>query len=237
MQPDYHKMIGRGSVIALLGYLFSGPLGYGAIRLLHPQPAWTSAEVLVNHYHWTQDLPFYFGFLLIGGMLIVTTGHFLRAENEDRGYALLSLVFTIVFASLIFFNYFVQITFVRNLILDYRPEYDKTLTEFSMVNPMSMSWGIEMWGYGILGVAMWFLAPLYGGQGWIRLLLIANGVISCAGGIVTAINQRWVLTAAGFISYAGWNIVIIALMLMIFQHSRNLDAQKIRYETHSEGIA
>ena len=75
-----------------------------------------------------------------------------------------------------------------------------------------------MFGYAAMGVATWLVAPMFGGgtRGIvIRWLLVANGVLSIIGAACTALFDRRVFSAAGFASFAGWNILVIACFGLI----------------------
>lgn len=153
-----NRLITFGALIALAGYVLSGPIGLLAVNLIKPQPAWTTPANFVAEYHFVQTAPFLFGFLLVGGTLMMVAGHYIAASNNQRPAALLSLVFTIPFATLIFFNYIVQVSFIPNLVMNYEDEYGGAITSLSMSSPLSLCWNIEMWGYALLGVATWMLA-------------------------------------------------------------------------------
>jgi hypothetical protein len=85
---------------------------------------------------------------------------------------------------------------------------------------MSLSWAVEMWGYGILGVATWLMAGYYKEKNKIvRLLLILNGVVSIAAIIFTVVDLNWVLTTTGLFAYMFWNVLMIVLMIMIYRNS------------------
>jgi hypothetical protein len=221
MKSGYDKLIATGAVIGLIGYITSGPLGLMFVKFTRPQPDWVSASVFAAHYHFIQDVPYYFGLLLISGMLMIAAGHYLNYNEENKQikfHLLLSLLFAVVFAALIFFNYICQTTFIRHLALHYKQENDSIISTFSMANPMSLSWAIEMWGYGILGVATWLMAGYYRGKNnFIRWLLILNGIVSLLSVAFTIININWVLTPAGIIAYMFWNILMIVLMIMIYR--------------------
>jgi hypothetical protein len=167
MKSNYNKFISLGTIIALTGYITSGPAGFMLVKLTKPQPEWVSASVFATNYNFVQDIPYYFGLLLIGGMLIIAAGHYLNFNEENKQIKfelLLSLLFATVFAALIFFNYICQTTFIRHLALHYKPENDAVISTFSMANPGSLSWAIEMWGYGILGLATWLMSGYYKGK-------------------------------------------------------------------------
>jgi hypothetical protein len=224
MKSNFSKLISLGAIIALIGYITSGPLGFMLVKLTVPQPEWASSAVFATNYNFIQDIPYYLGFLLIGGMLMIAAGYYLNYKEEDskiKFQLLLSLLFATVFAALIFFNYICQTTFIRHLALHYKPENDAVISTFSMANPKSLSWAIEMWGYGILGIATWLMAGYYKGKNkMIRLLLISNGVLSLATVAFTIIDINWVLTPAGIIAYMIWNVLMIVLMFMIYRNSK-----------------
>lgn len=218
---DKRTLISFGSIVALIGFILSGPVGLVLVQLVKPQPSWSSAVNFVANYHSLQTVPYYFGFILIGGMLILAVAHFLNADNElplDRMQIFLSVVWTSVFAALVFFNYICQIAFVHHLATDYKPENDIVIGTLSMANPSSLSWAIEMWGYAILGVATWLLSAYYREKNKaIYFLLIANGIISIFSAAFYVYDGKWLLTTAGLASYGFWNILMIVLLILIYR--------------------
>ncbi|HRI60081.1 MAG TPA: hypothetical protein PK228_10170 [Saprospiraceae bacterium] len=221
---NYNKLISLGAVVALIGYIMSGPVAFLIVQLWKPQPAWVSSAVFAENYSAVQDLPYYFGFLLIGGMLMLVAGHYLNfKENDDekKFHLLVALGWTIVFCTLISFNYICQTTFVRNLALHYKPEHDVAIAAFSMSNPLSFCWANEMWGYAFLGIATLLMAGYYRDRNnIIRVLLIANGIVSVGSAIWTIIDINWVMTMAGLIAYFAWNVLMIVLMILIYFYSK-----------------
>lgn len=222
---NYDKLISRGAILGLIGFVLSGPVAVLIVSLTHPQPLWVSPEVFVDNYHIIQNLPYFLGFFILGGMLLFSAGHYLSYTGENitiRTNLLLALSLTIVFFALIAFNYICQTTFIHNLSTHYRQEYDALIAGFSMSNPSSFCWANEMWGYGVLGVATWLIAPYYKGRNnLIRRLLIANGIISLISPIWTIIDVQWVLSAVGFSLYLAWNFLMILIMILVIRHSTN----------------
>lgn len=218
---NYTKSISLGALVALTGYITSGPVGFLIVRAVKPQPAWTSPGVFAQNYHVIQDMPFYFGFLLIGGMLMLVVGHYLNYNGDDpekKFHLQVALGWTIAFFTLIAFNYISQTTFVRHLALNYKPEYDTAIATFSMTNPMSFCWANEIWGYGFLGVATWLMAGYYSGRNnSIRVLLMTNGVVSVATVVFTIVEINWLMTSVGLSAYFIWNILMIVLMVLIYR--------------------
>ncbi len=227
MKPTFNKLISLGSIVALTGYVTSGPLGFLLVKSVRPQPDWVSASVFAANYHVVQDIPYYFGILLISGMLMLGAGHYLNygdGNSKTKFNLLVSLLCTGIFASLIFFNYICQTTFVRHVALSFKAENEAIIATFSMANPRSLSWSIEMWGYGILGVATWLMSGYYKSKSnFIRWLLILNGVVSVATVLFTIISLDWVLTRTGLMAYMFWNVLMIVLMIMIYIDSRKYE--------------
>ena len=224
MESNYNKLILLGSIVALIGFVLSGPVAFIIVNLIRPQPVWVSPKVFVSNYSSIQDLPFYFGFLLIGGMLMLVAGHYLNYNGENaqvKFYLLVALGWTIVFCVLILFNYICQTTFVHSLALNYKPEYDSAIETFSMSNPLSFCWANEMWGYGILGIATCLMSGYYiDNNKTIHALLIVNCIMSMLGVVFTIIDISWVITTAGFICYFIWNVLMIVLLILIYRNSK-----------------
>jgi len=222
MKPGYSQLISISALLSLVGYITSGPVGFFAVQVIHPQPAWTSAAVFAENYHLIQDVPFYFGFLLTGGMLMLVAAHYLGYPDENpkmKLRLLVSLGWTIAFFALISFNYICQTTFVRHLVKNYQPENDAIIAAFSMANPLSFCWANEMWGYGFLGVASWLMAGFYDRKNnTIRTLLIVNGIVSLATVLCTIVDTEWLLSPVGLGGYMIWNVLMIVLMSLIYRH-------------------
>ncbi|RPI12623.1 MAG: hypothetical protein EHM58_19945 [Ignavibacteriae bacterium] len=224
MKISYNKLISLGALVALIGFIMSGPVAFIIVSFVKPQPLWISPAVFVQNYSTIQDLPFYFGFLLIGGMLMLSAGHYLNFKEEDdrkKFHLLVSFGWTIAFFTLIAFNYICQTTFVHNLALNYKPEYDSAISTFSMSNPMSFCWANEMWGYAFLGIANMLMSEYYSGKNnLIKWLLVTNGIVSIGSAVWTIIDVSWVMTTGGLICYFIWNVLMIVLITLIYLYSR-----------------
>lgn len=207
-----------GAAMTIVGILLSGPLGLLAVSAVHPSPPWQGAGLYAQNYHPVQMLPFFGGFLLVSGYIVMMAALHLIAEARHKANTLIAVVFTAIFATLIFINYINQTTFVPALARSYTPAADSAISTFSLANPLSLSWAIEMWGYAALGVATWLAAGVFNGDRLERTtaaFMIANGVVSIVGGIVTSINLGWVLTTPGVVSYAAWNALVLALSVLV----------------------
>lgn len=213
-QNDHKGHWGIASaIVTAVGILFSGPLAFLVVSATHPQPEWSGPAAFVSNYHPIQTVTFYFGFLLVIGSLMI------MAYIHDRSRSLkslLSLVFTAIAAGLISFNYFTEAAFVPALVRNYTPDLDPVISVFAVTSPFALFWAVEMWGYGFLGLGTLFAVDYFAAGGlerWTRFLFTANGVVSVAGALYTAFHQEWVLSVAGLVSYALWNLLYLALAI------------------------
>jgi hypothetical protein len=215
--------------INIAGILLSGPLGLLVVSLVKPAPAWQTPAQWAAGYHPVQTLPFYFGFLLVFSYIaMIAVAHRIAGE-EHKTYTLIALVFTAAFVPLIFFNYINQTTFLPALARSYRPEFDALISAFSLNNPNALCWAIEMWGYALLGMATIFAAPVFNRNRTEKItawLMVINGVISLAGGFLSAVNLSWVLTLPGLINYMLWNglVLVMAIFFLLSLRRRSREA-------------
>lgn len=216
-----------GAALTVAGILLSGPIGLLVVTAVHPSSAWVDAASYALAFHPIQTAPFFGGFLLVGGYVVMMAALYELADEQQKPNALTAVAFTAIFATLIFFNYINQTTFIPALVQDYRPDYDAAIGTFSLANPLSLCWAIEMWGYALLGVATWLTASIFHRnriEKTTAVLMIANGIVSIIGGIVTAWNLGWVLTTPGVVSYVGWNILVLALSIFVILSLRKRQA-------------
>ncbi|MEP6860346.1 MAG: hypothetical protein ABJE66_06990 [Deltaproteobacteria bacterium] len=223
---DYPLSIAAWLVTA--SAMLSGPLGF--VTTLHEaQPAWRDARVYAEHAHRVQQLPFWFGFLMIVSCVLLVARMASLAFDHHRTRSFLAIVAIAVYASLISINYALQVAYVPALV----QAHDNVLAYVTMTNPTAPTWVLEMFGYAVLGLATAILAPAIAGHSWrrrtIRGLLRANGAISILGALVTAVDLAWVQTPAGLVCFLGWNaLMITATALIGFEYippGRRSDAQ------------
>ncbi len=221
-QSDY-RWARYGAGIAAAGIVLSGPISVGLISATHPQPAWQDAATFVAHYHPAQTLTYWCGFLTITGFLVMFAG--MREPGHVHAHAAgemgtrLALVFAGIFAALISLNYIIQTTFVPALVNRYDPAENAVIAAFTMANPRSLAWALEMWGYGFLGAATWAAAGALNRNRFEKItatLFVLNGIASIATAIWTAVDIGWVLTLAGLIGYVIWNVLIFAAAVMAY---------------------
>lgn len=113
-------------------------------------------------------------------LVFVTLMGSIHAGTEPglKALSTAALAFAAVYATLISFNYFVQLTFVP------RGAFDTTA--WSADDPNSMMWVIEILGYFFMGLSTLAAAPLFRGTFLDRIiswLFVVNGLLG-AGGLV-----------------------------------------------------
>jgi hypothetical protein len=214
--------------VTLAGCLLSGPISLALVRL-HPQPSWQGAEAFARAYHPLQTIPYFTGFFLVGGALALIAALHALAPPALRARSGAALGFAAAFAALITFNYVVQTTFVPALARAYVPDSAPIIAAFSLSNPRSLGWGLEMWGYAVLGVATWLIAPVFldGARSSLgratAALFVANGPVSLVGGVWTALEPGWVMTSKGIALFALWNLLVVAMLVLAIATLRARD--------------
>lgn len=202
------------AALVLAGAVLSGPVAMLVVGRVAPQPAWSDVNAFAGHYHPVQVLPYVLGYILLAGFVFFTASCHALASTALKWRTSAALVFTGIYAALVFTNYTIQLGFVPRSLHD-RPAYLSALT---MANPASFAWFLEMFGYAAMGVATWLLAAAFRGSrraDVIRALLIANGIVSIIGAACAALFDGWVFSTAGLVSFAGWNLLIAACFLLI----------------------
>lgn len=215
-----------GAILAVTGILTSGPLAIPLVALVQAQPPWTSAAVFVENFHRIQTLPFYFGFLLIGGSVLMLVSICLLSTK--RAAAIAGLVFMSIGAAFAVFNYAIQTTFIPTAVSNYTPELAPIVSVLSMSNPTSITWAAEMWAYGFIGMGTWCAAGFFGASNLERagkILFIVNGVVSVLGALLVSIDLGSVFSTAGLVGYGVWNLLYLALAVVFYKTLQKRRAQ------------
>jgi hypothetical protein len=205
-----------GAVGTLLGIVLSGPLAMLVVNATHPQPSWQGAQGFSAHYHAIQIVPYLGGIVLVTALVVLVSSIHAIASADRKALSGAALAFAAAFAALVFLNYGVQTTFVPTLVA-HPSENAALIAAFAMSNPTSLAWAIEMWGWALLGVATWLLAPVFQGNGLERAtagLYIANGPVSIVGALWTVLRPGWVMTPAGLVAFSLWNLLLAVLALL-----------------------
>jgi hypothetical protein len=130
------------------------------------------------------------------------------APADKKIFSRLGLLFSIGYSVLISFNYYLQLTLVRNNLYS---------DVFAMDDPQSIMWVIEVLGYGFMGLATLSTAFIFTNgklENVIRWLFIINGVLGIGGMLGYALEWSMNILLGGLIV---WDIImpISSLLLAI----------------------
>jgi hypothetical protein len=214
------RLVSHGAAVGFIGAATSGLVGFLIVGATRPQPDWRDAETFARSYHAIQALPYFCGFLLVGGMVVTIAGLHALARPEHRGRTAAALALAGAFAAMIFTNYAIQTTLVPALATPWDSSHAALLSAVTMANPRSLGWALEMWGYAVLGAATWLsAAALKEGASGIfaqlaAALFVANGPLSIGAAMLTAVVPGWVLTTAGLAAFTIWNALMLCMTLL-----------------------
>jgi len=159
---------------------------------------------------------------LISGILLVPIFMILMvciheyAPAERKIFSRLGMLFAIGYAVLISFNYFIQLTLVRQGLYT---------VPFDMSDPLSMMFAIEILGYGFMGLATLFTAWVFNSgrlENAVRWLFIINGVLGIGGVIGYILNLNINIMYWGLVA---WDIIMpvsSVLLAIIFKQRSKL---------------
>ena len=219
---DIYRIGMLGAILSAIGILTSGPLAVLVVALVEPQPLWNGPDLFVDNFHRIQTLPFYFGFLLATGSIMMLVSVYLLSKKQAT--ALAALIFMSIGAAFVIFNYVTQTTFIPAVVKTYTAELGSVVTTLSMSNPSSLPWALEMWGYGLIGLGTWLAAGFFGTSRLeiiAKTLFILNGVVSAFGAVIASIDLAGVFSIAGLIGYVVWNVLYLALAVTFYRVLQN----------------
>jgi len=159
---------------------------------------------------------------LISGLILVPVFTVLMvcihdyARTERKSFSRLGLLFTVGYSVLISFNYFMQLTLVRQGLYT---------TPFAMDNSQSVMWVIEVLGYGFMGLATFFAAWVFNKgrmEKAVRWLFITNGVLGIGGMVGYALSLSMDILLGGLIV---WDIVMpisSILLAILFKRAQRI---------------
>ncbi|HUJ84614.1 MAG TPA: hypothetical protein VLV84_03315 [Candidatus Acidoferrales bacterium] len=210
----YKKLLPISALVFLMGLLLSGPVGTVLSVVVKPQPAWVDMATFISYYSPVQVLPWAFGFILATGFILFAASCYFEADQKRRPLVLAALIFTAVFASIVFIEYTIQVAYIP----DAFDQNQTLLAALNMANPKSVCWAFEMFAYAAMGVATMLIAPIFGGRKIrvaIKYFFVLNGLISVAGAVLTSITLSWVFTMPGLVSYVFWNLLVATAMILV----------------------
>lgn len=225
MNEQYIKF-GRVAVITnMFGIVFSG-LVFPVLSLIFtPQPPWRDAALFVESFHPLQTATFFCGYFLVIGSLLTFIVLYKITPESRKIQALSGLVINVVFTTVVFLNYIIQTTYIPYLANNNPPETATILPIFTMANPGSFAWALEMYGWGGIGLSFIFMAYIFQ-EGktakTLKILFLANGICSVVSALMTSFDMNWLFSPAGFAALIIWNLLVLVIDFFLLQHFRKL---------------
>jgi hypothetical protein len=210
--------------VNIFGIIFSGLVFPVLTMIFCPQPEWQGAALFVKSFHPLQTATFFCGYFLVIGSLLTFIVLYLTARIEKKVWALSALAINVIFTAIVFLNYIIQTTYVPYIAVNNPPETVSVLAVFTMANPGSFVWALEMYGWGGIGLSFIFMAFIFAKQkyeGTLKVLFLANGICSFASAIMTSINMKWLFSPAGLTALVVWNVLVLVIDLFLLKYFRN----------------
>ena len=202
------------------GVIFSG-LVFPLLALwLHPQPAWRGAALFAESFHPLQTATFFLGFFLVIGSLLTFISLYFLSSSEKKIYALSGLFINTVFTAVVFINYIIQTTYIPYLATHYPPETATILPAFTMANPGSFAWALEMYGWGGIGLSFILMAFTFDKNRMgtlLKALFLINGYCSVASALITSFDMTWLFTSAGLSALVIWNLLVLIIDIFLLR--------------------
>jgi len=154
------------------------------------------------------------GLLLVPAFVVLMACVHNYAPAERKTFSRLGMLFALGYAVLIGFNYYMQLTLVRQGL--YQDAFD-------MSSPLSVMWVIEVLGYGFMGLATLSAAWIFRvgiTENAVRWLFVTNGVLGIGGMIGYALGWSLSLLLGGLIV---WDIIMpvsTILLAILFRRSQ-----------------
>lgn len=208
----------------IFGIIFSGLVFPVLTMIICPQPPWQDSGLFVKSFNPLQTATFFCGYFLVIGSLLTFIALYLTARIEKKIWALSALAINVLFTSVVFLNYIIQTTYVPYLAANNPPETASILAVFTMANPGSFAWALEMYGWGGIGVSFVFMAFIFGKEkygGILKVLFLANGICSFASAIMTSVNMKWLFSPAGLSALVVWNALVFVIDIFLLKYFRN----------------
>jgi hypothetical protein len=213
--------------------LLSGLIFPVITMIFYKQPAWEGPEVFIAHYHPFQTTTFFSGFLLVISSLLIFIVLYKNSDTANKIAGLSALMINAVFTPIIILNYILQITYVPYLAVHQPAGTADLLTAFTMSNPGSVAWALEMYGWGGIGLSYLVAALIFrntGGERILKALFVTNGVCSIASAGMTSADMNWIFSKAGLVALVVWNLLIILIDIFLIRYFRNMVHRNYAYQ-------
>jgi len=196
--------------------------------LICPQPTWKNAELFMDSFNPLQTATFFCGFFLVIGSLLTFITLYLIANQEKKLAAISGLAVNVIFTGIVFINYVIQSTYVPYLATNNPPEASTVLPIFSMVNPGSFAWALEMYGWGGIGLSFIFMAMIFDKGKYertLKILFLANGSASVISALITSYDMKWLFSPYGLAALVIWNSLVFVIDIVLIKYFKLLNSE------------
>ena len=207
--------------INMAGILLSGLFFPLLTAFIHPQPKWQTPDLFIASYHWLQTATFFFGYLLVTGSVLTFIALYFLTEKNKKIIAFSGLAINIIFSGIVILNYIIQTTWIPYLAFNNPAETKFLIAAFTMSNPGSLAWALEMYGWGGIGLSFIFMSFTFeseGNQRILRTLFLINGITSVGSAILTSVDMNWIFSPAGFGALITWNTLVFIIDLLLLKY-------------------
>ncbi len=223
MKEQYLKFAHAAVITNMFGILFSGLVFPVLSQIFTPQPPWRDAALYVESFHPLQTATFFCGYFLVIGSLMTFIVLYKTTPENKKIWALTGLLINVVFTSVVFLNYIIQTTYIPYLANNNPPEAATILPVFTMANPGSFAWALEMYGWGGIGLSFIFMALIFNNgklAKTLKILFLANGISSVAAALMTSFDMNWLFSAAGLTALVVWNALVFVIDIFLLKFFR-----------------
>lgn len=219
---SHHTLEARANLTCSLGF-WSAVLatGAGVLYFLVIVAAAITGQMTFPPPDWLQLFGGIISLLFCPVMVVVMACLHTITPANKQVLSQISLAFTLLFATAVTINRFVQLGVVRQSMALGETE---GITWFLAYGERSIMFALEMLGWGwFLGLALLFAAPIFtapGYQRWLRWLLLLYGVLALVSAVAHLLASP--LVAVGFVAWGFILFLVTGLLAVYFQRIKNL---------------
>ncbi len=197
-------------------------VGMIASALLLPMNSITNIETYASSFSSYQMLPFIPSLMLGPVFVVMMLCIHYWAPQEKKVLSQLGFSFAVICAAILSLHYYIQLTIVQQGILSNELS---GLWQFVAPNPHSFFWTFAALGYGFMGIALLFAAPIFSEKSDrpIRWLFVVNGII----GVMFLVGNVLGVFAVNILASIMWGILFLIASLLLAKKYKTTQLHKI----------
>ncbi len=183
-----------------------------ATPFLAPLPTeWRGIQDYATSFNQLQMVSFLPCLLLAPTVVVLMAAIHYHTPPGRQVLSLAGVALAVAYATIVSVNYYLQLTVVRANLLQGSTE---GLTLLAMTNPTSIFGSLEAIGYFFLGLATFFVAPIFSGgrlEKWVRIFFILNGLLGLLGVVAYALGRLEIV----LIGLGVWCVVFVLAAILL----------------------